>query len=257
MFKNKNKQRYNSDPYYLPAYSNIKINYYTLDALPKNYKFVKEVYYKHKKKKFLILKHNNDYYGCLTNSGQIAFEHFTDDNKNLWCMGFKRSSIKEVESVAQLFNDGQDAPERNIRKRLEFKKSPSMLRLKRSAPTATRYCGAVFKNIETDEEVTITTSYKEVFLRLKFSPSNVNAVLYDAKIVKNWYLDRVEPGYGPIGNVKKGAVRGSFVKNTASVNILLPMQSIMLTTGLSISQIKNLYTRQYEEINGWRFIQEN
>lgn len=241
--------------YEVPAYALVNIVKYKIkEALPEQFVYLKSLEYCHGQMMH-VLQNENDYYGCVSSDDTVAFELFTLDTP-CWCLGYKRKSINELQFILDNFKStdvgsGYKPPSK-------FEDSPTGLMLKKNLPSAVRYSGAVFKNIKTNEEIKITSSFKDVFMkRLKMKNYKMEVLLYGAKLVNDWYIDRIENDVGPIANMKKNSVNGYFVKNNVKLDVLLPVQSISSVTGLNKNQVKNLYTGEKDCINGWKFVKIN
>lgn len=123
---------------------------------------------------------------------------------------------------------------------INYPDNPSGLKLDRNIKWQERMRGVIFKNIKTNEEWKFKGVMGDIRRLICGSHYQVELIIFDGKIIKDWYIDRVEI------DANKFLRNGVF-----TVPIELPIRTIVNITMLTKGTVSGLINGRIKERNGW------
>lgn len=231
--------------YNLPIYAQINIKRVPITELPDGFTHVSTTSIDGIVK-YQTITDGKMFYGCLGKDGKIAFDLSTTP---ILVLGFERPSLSELSTyMASLcFDDEQ------YDNSVHYDDSPSGITLNKQLPPNIRLHGVVFKNLNTSVEVIVKTNLRDTFADMDVPSSHIDRICYDAKVVRGWYIDRIDQSLPllPNNKAKNNYLKYNLINGHAVVDMALPRDTITTITGVRRSNFTKMLKDSAFAVNGW------
>lgn len=231
----------------LPVYALCQIDRHKITDLPAPYTFVKTVVTPQQGNRWHILTTGKVYCAVRCKGGDTV----TYAPNDRLMLGYERKTLAEIDTI---IHDDDSAVVCNKGPAENFTQSPTGITLNKTLPTYLRAAGVILKNSVTGEEHQITESINVSLTKLKLRGTSGNRLLYEGKMVNNWYIDRIDTTAAPLArgwSVDANSVGKVLVNGSVTVDCALPRGTICATTGLNRHTISRLINGGVKEVMGW------
>jgi len=232
--------------YNLPIYAQINIKRVPITELPDGFTHVSTTSVDGIVK-YQTITDGWMFYGCLGNDGKVAFDL---DATPILILGFQKASIDELNKfMLPLCNvDESDCD--------EYEDSPTHIVLNRQLPSNIRLRGAVFKNLNTSQEIVVKTNLRNTFAEMGIPNSHINRICYDGKVVRGWYIDRIDASLPVLPNnkAKNDYAKYNLVNGNVVVDMAMPRETITIITNVRRSNFTKMLKDPTFSLNGWHAV---
>lgn len=239
--------------YNLPVYAQIKIKRVPVTELPTGFSHVDTTTIRNKLV-YQTITDGNKFYACLGNDNKVAFDFAQEPP---FILGFERDSTEELVSLmsSMCFDNDSEIG----RTAVKYDTSPSGIQLDRQLPSNIRLHGVVFKNLNTGKEIIIKTNLRSAFAKMDVPNSHIDHICYEAKVVRGWYIDRIDTSLPllPNNKAKNDYPKYNLVNGNAIVDMALPRATITTITGIRRSNFSKLINDPTFTVHGWHAVKKS
>ena len=200
-------------------------------------------------------KYDKGWYACRVDKDGLV----TVDKDRCTIIGWTRPTLDALHQLLDTFDASYEVAENYkpvfIASPTSYKDSPTGIKLNSKLRWQERMRGVVFKNHDTKVEYRFPGNMTEVQEKIDVPYYSLNMMLFNGKVVKGWYIERIEPNAPPI--IRRATVNNDYrfmVKGGTSIPVELPIRTIVNITMITKTDVNKLLKGIVKKCEGWTMV---